>query len=271
MAGFSGEGTRELQSKDELENLNEAQKEIAEKAGLLDKFYKWNALKIFPEKSNRLTIAKQAMKPLVRRGMWFFMLGFSLIFLWMLIFGFLQEMPVNSFTAAFLTSVFAASSIVGGVWLWGHLRKRLRFSSNDREKIIIESAKSLGDLFDVPIVVMGHSHNVDLRTVDSKGTIYANSGTWTHTANPWSRIISDARKMTFVKISGHIPALGRWNSNSRSVESVPLFTIDDKKIAKPFVSDEISVLNDGENSIIPGIFDDISTMEHFDEFENKVD
>jgi hypothetical protein len=70
---------------------------------------------------------------------------------------------------------------------------------------------------------MGHTHVVDIRKVADGKATYANSGTWTSVANPWSRIFPDARRLTFLYVRGNRVEICRWNDDALRIDLVPIF------------------------------------------------
>ncbi len=199
--------------------------EMATETGTGNLFRRWNDLKIHPESASKPAIVRKAAVPVVKRLLWFGLFAFVALYLWLLVFQLIQTIPVVA-ANAFLMSVFAVVTFGGIVWIWVHLQKKLRPKSKEPDNCA-ERAGKLGDLTGVPLVLMGHTHNVDHR-VSSDGRVeYANSGTWTSVGNPWNRLMRDARRLTFLHVVGKKVHLRRWNDDAGRFDDVPLFRLDE--------------------------------------------
>ncbi|HUT78221.1 MAG TPA: metallophosphoesterase family protein, partial [Polyangia bacterium] len=95
---------------------------------------------------------------------------------------------------------------------------------NPEARNCAERAERIARLAGVSLVLMGHTHTVDHREIDGGRATYANSGTWTAVGNPWSRLMRDARRLTFLHVRGDRVELARWNDDAGRIDEVPLFS-----------------------------------------------
>lgn len=257
----AGEFTRTEKKQHESED-----QAVAAKAGYGEFYHEWEKMKVSPEPANKAAVVKKAMAPVVRRGLWAGVFAFSVLYLWILFFTLIQEIPWLA-ANAFIMSIFAALSIFGVFWVWSHFRSKLNhwnFRERDQAK---EAAAKLAHLSDARVFVFGHTHHIDNATINDNGVVYANSGSWTTVANPWSRIERDARRLTFALVQGTDVELKRWNRDGERFDQVPLFAIDTEAeaiIHAEVVDDDFS--NCREHSWLPGAMVDPDT-EQEDEYE----
>jgi len=109
------------------------------------------------------------------------------------------------------------------------------------------SAVKLCELSGVPIVLLGHNHKVDVLEINTKNgpAIYANAGTWTSVSNPWSRIMRDARRLTFLLLKDKNVELKRWNDDALRFDDVPLFRLEDQRERR---EQTVGAMSDSEHS-----------------------
>ncbi len=180
-------------------------------------------LKIHPEAASKPALVRKMMAPLARRLLLFGAFAFIGLYLWLLLFRLIQSVPWVA-ADVFLKALLALITIGGVGWAWIHLDRKLRQRRNPEARTCAERAGVIAGLADVPLVLMGHTHTVDHRAVAGGRAVYANSGTWTAVSNPWSRLLRDARRMTFLHVEGDGVSLCRWNDDAGRIDDVPLFT-----------------------------------------------
>lgn len=203
----------------------------AEQAGGL--YRELSALKIHPASASKAGVVSKMVAPLLKR-----VLGFGLIALvglgaWMLILELIDLVPWTSVNVI-LMSLFAVLSLGALLWAWLHLDRKLRRRRQREVRNCVERADAIGALTGAPLVLMGHTHTVDHRLVNRGRTVYANCGTWTSVANPWNRLLRDARRLTLLYVRGHEVELGRWNDDAGRIDDVPLFVVEDEPSATGF-------------------------------------
>jgi len=185
-----------------------------------------NRLKIHPVSASKAGVVRKMISPLLKR-----VLGFSLIALvglgaWLLIMELIDLIPWTSVNVI-LMSLFVVLTLGALLWAWLHLDRKLRRRRQREVRDCVVRADAIGALTGVPLVLMGHTHTVDHRLVNGGRTVYANSGTWTSVANPWNRLLRDARRLTFLRVRGREVELARWNDDAGRIDDVPLFEIED--------------------------------------------
>jgi UDP-2,3-diacylglucosamine pyrophosphatase LpxH len=210
----------------ELERLAAEQ----EQGGL---YQELNDLKIHPVSASKVGVVRKMVSPVLKR-----VLGFGLIALvglgaWMLIMKLIDQIPWTSVNVI-LMSLFVVVSLGALLWAWLHLDRKLRRRRQREVQSCAERAGRIGARLDVPLVLMGHTHTVDHRVVNRGRTVYANAGTWTSVANPWNRLLRDARRLTFLYVRGDRVELDRWNDDAGRVDDVPLFVVEDDPNAAGF-------------------------------------
>ncbi|MBW2275970.1 MAG: metallophosphoesterase [Deltaproteobacteria bacterium] len=192
-----------------------------------DLYRELSGLKIHPESASKAGVVRKMVSPLFKR-----VLGFGLIALvglgaWMLIMELIDLIPWTSVNVI-LMSLFVVLSLGALLWAWLHLDRKLRRRPQREVRNCASRAERIGAATGVPLVLMGHTHTVDHRLVNDGRTVYANSGTWTSVANPWNRLLRDARRLTFLQVRGSEVELVRWNDDAGRVDDVPLFVIEDE-------------------------------------------
>jgi UDP-2,3-diacylglucosamine pyrophosphatase LpxH len=179
-------------------------------------------LKIHPEAASKPALVRKMIAPLARRLLVLGAFAFAGVYLWLLLFRLIQSVPWVA-ADVFLKALLAVLTVGGVGWAWLHFDRKLRRRSNPEVRNCVECAEAIARLTGVPLVLMGHTHRVDHREVDQGRAVYANSGTWTAVSNPWSRLLRDARRMTFLHVAGDRVELARWNDDAGRVDEVPLF------------------------------------------------
>ena len=199
--------------------------ELGKKSGQESLVDRWHEQKIHPESASKLAIVREMAEPIVRRTVWFTILAIVSICLWLIVFQLIQIVPPFA-ARPILMTLFTVFTLGGAAWAWIHLRRKLSVKGGRKEVVTCaEGAEKLADIMTVPLVLMGHTHFVDIRELKN-GAVYANSGTWTSVNNPWNRIMRDARRLTFLYVQGTEVELRRWNDDACRFDEVPLFRLD---------------------------------------------
>ncbi len=186
-----------------------------------------DALKIHPMVASKAALAKQMTKPVLRRLAWVAGLSLATLYVWLLVFNLIQATPFadNVFAEAILLVFFALLTGVGLVGFGNHFARKMRRNTDEVVEMCADRAEKIARLTGVKLVLMGHTHVVDVRPIlDGAGT-YANSGTWTSVDNPWDRLHPDARRFTFLRVRGAEVEVIRWNDDANRIASVPLFDL----------------------------------------------
>jgi hypothetical protein len=84
-------------------------------------------------------------------------------------------------------------------------------------------AKKIARALKVKHVIMGHTHVADIRPLDNRGGLYADTGTWTAIKTAWEHLQPRARRFTFVRIRGDRLQLLRWNDEAGRIDRVLFF------------------------------------------------
>jgi len=221
-------------------------KELAKCTGAGELYSKWSMLRIHPESASKGAVFSKIVEPVIRKTLWFGGFAFVLLYVWLLLFKLIQAVPTMA-ANALLTSIFAVITLGGAAWTWIHLQRKLRLRQQKHHRTEVDAAEKVAALSKVPIILMGHTHLVDHHAFDS-GVIYANSGTWSTVANPWNRIMRDARRLTFLYVAGSKLHLKRWNDDALRFDDVPLFLHSTDDIVETG-SGDLSDLNDEEDQL----------------------
>ncbi|MBN2527137.1 MAG: metallophosphoesterase [Deltaproteobacteria bacterium] len=250
---------------EKIQHQTEDQK-LAKKAGIEDFYRQWEDLKVSPEPANKAAVVKKAMEPLVRRAMWGGVFAFGVLYMWILFFTLIQEIPWLA-ANAFIMAIFAALTIIGAFWVWSHFRSKMKqWNVTEHQQMKIAATKLAG-ITDAKIMIFGHSHQVANMVLNDQGQVYANSGTWTVVSNPWNRIVRDARRLTFLRVKKNDVELLRWNIDGIRFDPVPLFYLDsdvEAIIHAEEVDDDLST--NREHSWLPGAAFDAES-EQTDDYE----
>jgi UDP-2,3-diacylglucosamine pyrophosphatase LpxH len=183
-------------------------------------------LKIHPESASKAGVVRKMVAPFLKRVFAFALIALIGLGAWLLIVELIDLIPWTSVNVI-LMSLFVVLSLGALLWAWLHLDRKIRRRRQREVRNCAERADHIGALFRVPLVLMGHTHTVDHRLVNQGRTVYANSGTWTSVANPWNRLLRDARRLTFLRVHGDQVQLRRWNDDASRVDDVPLFSIEE--------------------------------------------
>lgn len=201
--------------------------------GIDDLLKRWNDLKVVPKSASKLAVVRRTTMPVIKRAVWFGAFAFIALNVWLLLFRLIQNVPLVAANVV-LTALFGVTTAAGIAWAWINLRRKLHTERSEDVVNCVEGARKLARLAKVPLVLMGHTHQVDHQVLDDDGNQYANSGTWTTVNNPWNRITKDARHMTLLRVCGTEVELLRWNDDAGRLDDVPLFRLDsDEPAAEP--------------------------------------
>jgi UDP-2,3-diacylglucosamine pyrophosphatase LpxH len=217
---------------DEEENAREKVDFESRADGMIsqDMLERLSALKISPMSASKANVVKEMVSAVMRRGYRFALLAFVAIFLWVGVLQLIDKIPGITVNA-FLTALFAVATLAGAMTIWIHLDRKLRKKEgiSDPSKMP-RTAENIARIAGVRMVLFGHTHMVDVRRVDNGRVVYANSGTWTAVDNPWSRFVRDARRFTFLHVTGDDVSLLRWNDDAYRFDDVPTFMYRDDKV-----------------------------------------
>jgi len=219
-------GSRPSPVEDERQEAEFAELELTlPRRGLLQQI---GALKIHPMSASKLALVQEMLKPVFRRLLWTAALTLATLYIWMLIFNLIQATPwlaENVFGKTSLLAVFSVGTVVALFWLGSRLGIRLRRQSDETVEMCAQRAEQIAALTGVRLVMMGHTHVADIRTLADGRTVYANGGTWVTVDNPWQRLIPGARELTFLHVCGDELLVRRWNDLAGRIEPVPFFEL----------------------------------------------
>ncbi len=145
--------------------------------------------------------------------------------------------------SASLLFIFSMATLAGLLWLLNKLIRRLRRTVDITVATCVEKAGDITRMTGVRMVLMGHTHEVDIQQVAQDKAIYANSGTWISVRNPWSNLVPEARRLTFLYVKDDQIQLCRWNDDASRVDEAPLFSVSEKHVREP-IHTGLSIPND---------------------------
>jgi UDP-2,3-diacylglucosamine pyrophosphatase LpxH len=197
-----------------------------------DLYRQLNELKIVPMAATKLALFNEMLKPIFRRLIWVGATVIVSLYLWLSLFTLIQAPNLfeNVFAKASLLFLFSVATLLALFWGGNQLGRKLRRRKDLTVERCAERADRIARLTGVKMVLMGHTHVVDIQPVSDGKAMYANSGTWTTVENPWKNIDPDARKMTFLYVRGDNVQVSRWNDNAERIEEVPLFNVADDPV-----------------------------------------
>jgi UDP-2,3-diacylglucosamine pyrophosphatase LpxH len=189
------------------------------------------ALKIHPLAASKAALAEQMARPVIRRAAWTAGVATASAYIWLLIFNLIQApwLVESVFLKAVFLGLLTLGSMVGLFWLGGVLGRRLRLRTDETVELCAERAGHIARTTGVKLVLMGHTHVVDIRTVNDGDATYANSGTWTTVDNPWDRLHPDARRFTLLRVRDDTVSVCRWNDDAGRIEPVPMFDLPEDR------------------------------------------
>ena len=91
---------------------------------------------------------------------------------------------------------------------------------------------------DVPLVSMGHTHEVMYRPFTKRVGAFANSGTWIQQTGPWDVVKPGSRQFTFVRVFDLEMDILRWVDGSSRWEPVPLMEEYDPSTFERILTEE---------------------------------
>jgi UDP-2,3-diacylglucosamine pyrophosphatase LpxH len=229
-AGTSGPST-------ENETRQEETFEALEKASDEYDFHRdLNRLKIHPLAASKAALAKQMVKPILRRLAWLGGVSLATLYVWLLVFNLIQATPwvaESVFAKAILLVFFALITAGGLFWLANHLARGVSRRTDQTVEMCADRADKIARMTGVKLVLMGHTHIVDVREIADGQATYANSGTWTSVDNPWDRLHPDARRFTLLKVSDSSVSVCRWNDDAGRLDPVPMFDLPEVRDLEP--------------------------------------
>jgi hypothetical protein len=184
-------------------------------------------LKVHPLAASKLALAKGMMNPVLKRVLYTGGVTFVVLYVWTLIFNVIQDewLVESVFARAFLLLFFTLVTLAGLLWIGNYIGQRLRRQTDITVETCAERADLIARHAGVKLVLMGHTHVVDIRRVADGRAIYANSGTWVSVDNPWNRLVPEARRLTFLYVQGDEVQVCRWNDDASRIDRVPLFNL----------------------------------------------
>ena len=191
-----------------------------------------DGLKVHPMKASKLVFMKELAKPIVKRILLAAGMGLVGLYVWLVVFNLIQNatwLAENVFVQSMLLFLFSVVTVLALLWGIDFLEEKLRGRKDLRVETCAERADRIANLTGVRLVLMGHTHTVDLRKIADGNATYANSGTWTVVNNPWDRLVPETRRHTFLYVQGNEVRLCRWNDDAERIDRVPLFLFDEDR------------------------------------------
>ncbi|OGQ77210.1 MAG: hypothetical protein A2289_23975 [Deltaproteobacteria bacterium RIFOXYA12_FULL_58_15] len=212
-----------------------------------------NELKIHPLAASKAALAKQMAKPVLRRIAWISGLTLLTLYAWLLIFNLIQTpwIAESVFAKASLLVVFAMATFVGLFWFGNHVARSMHRRTDETVELCADRAGKIAELTGVKLVLMGHTHVVDIRELADGKAIYANGGTWTAVDNPWDRLHPAARRFTFLRVRGNDVDVCRWNDDAGRIDPVPLFNLPEDRDLVPGALGELTSKTIPQKSLPP--------------------
>ncbi len=184
-------------------------------------------LKVHPLAASKLALAKGMINPVLKRVLYTGVATFAVLYIWILIFNVIQDewLVESVFARAFLLLFFTLVTLVGFLWISNYLSQRLRRQTDVTVETCAQRADLIARHAGVKLVLMGHTHVVDIRGIADGRATYANSGTWVSVDNPWNRLVPEARRLTFLYVKGEQVQICRFNDDAGRIDPVPLFNL----------------------------------------------
>lgn len=184
-----------------------------------------DALVVAPAGKTKHAFFMELMAPVLRGMFTFVGIGLLAVLLWFLLFQAIQQqnwLAEGTFARASMMAVLAVGTFVGLFVAFTRINRRLRGAGDPVPDRLAHRAEMIGEILDVPIVCMGHSHVPDYRRLRDGRTVYVNSGTWTRNPGPWDQIKPRARQFTFVRVRDKDADVMRWDDVSQTWEPAPI-------------------------------------------------
>jgi UDP-2,3-diacylglucosamine pyrophosphatase LpxH len=200
-----------------------------------DLYEKLNRIKVHPMTASKLAMAKEMLGPVVRRSIFVAAVSIGILYVWMVLLNVVQAPMLGEsiLLRALLLFIFSLATLAGLLWVLNKLIHKLRRSVDITVSTCVKSAGRITQMTGVRMVLMGHTHEVDIREVAQGKAIYANSGTWISVHNPWSNLVPEARRLTFLYVKDDQVQICRWNDDANRVDEVPMFTVSGEQVLEP--------------------------------------
>jgi UDP-2,3-diacylglucosamine pyrophosphatase LpxH len=217
-------GSSRSSSRDDAQH-EDSLRALADTTDPPDLYREISGLKVHPLSSSKLGLVREMLNPLVRRLLWSAGMGLGILYVWLFFFNLFQhpEIPGGPFVRAILLLVLMVATAGAGLWGANILRRRIGSRRDATVEICRERAVRIGHAARVPLVLMGHTHVVDLHRSPGGRVTYANSGTWVAMENPWENLAPRSRRFTFLLVTDVQVRLCRWNDEGARIEKVPMF------------------------------------------------
>jgi UDP-2,3-diacylglucosamine pyrophosphatase LpxH len=206
-----------------------------------------STLKNVPASASKLAVIKEMGSPVLRRTLWMTVFAFGALSVWLMLLQLIDQVPWAT-ANAILTSFFLFLTMAGAFTAWLQLDRRLRRRGAGEASDYRRAAERVSSAVGAPLVLMGHTHVVDFQRFNN-GCMYGNSGTWTAIDSLWSRLLRDARSMTFLYVRGGDVELCRWNDDAGRFEETPLFYLGEELPAVE--AGFLDTIGDHEHSWLP--------------------
>ena len=221
-------GTSKGRKEDDAEQ-EEAFEVLDEESALPKLHQRLAELKIHPMSAAKAALVKEMIFPVLKRVVGLGAIALLSFYLWLVIFNTIQAtsfLAESVFTKASLLALLALGTVTALFLFFSHVGRKMRRQRDETVENCAQKAKAISEITGAKLVLMGHTHVVDVRSLDGQVT-YANSGTWTSVDNPWDRLHPDARRFTFLRVHGAEVEVLRWNDDALRCETVPLFALDE--------------------------------------------
>ena len=193
-----------------------------------DLYHRLNELKVLPMAASKMALTREMLKPIAKRMLLAAVTVLMTFYVWLVIFNLIQHttwLAEKVLIRSAFMFLFSVSTVLGLLWIAHSLSHRLRRRTDESVETCAQRADQIARITGVRMVLMGHTHIVDLRRIADDRATYANSGTWTSVDNPWDRLVPEARRLTFLHVQGESVKVCRWNDDAGRIDPVPLFLL----------------------------------------------
>lgn len=201
--------------------------ELAEQEGLSGGALKrMQAARAMPDGMTKFHLAESILRPVVSKVLKYVLVAVLILFAWFLVFSLIQSTPFIAsglFGKASLTALLAVLTVIAVLVLLNRFFSRLQEIPSGVPPAFYDAARVIAKETGAPRVVMGHTHLAEVRPLDDRGTVFANTGTWTALQGPWDVLWPGNRRFTFVRLQDDRLELRRWNDQANRVDEVYQF------------------------------------------------
>ena len=233
---FELEGTEPI-----IRSHGDALRQEARRVGVDDDdLRKVDSLMSEPVGKTKYSLVQEFTRPLLRTVLTVTAIAILSLSAWFVVFSSIQSVSWlgGVVVRSSLLALLSVLSFVGLFLTFTSLHRRVGMRGDRWGDVMFRKAERIAEIMDVPLVSMGHTHEVMYRPFTHREGSFANSGTWIQQTGPWDVVKPGSRQFTFVRVLDKEMDILRWVDGSSRWEPVPLMEDYDPSTFERILTEE---------------------------------